>query len=117
MSTKNDLLGTPTGWIVWGIPKAMVIVGLFLPAHRAWLWIPAFTVAGAACLYNARGCGRLHCRFTGPLFLVCAIATGATETGRLSLNPLWIPAAALIGLLLSYGAEWKFGKYVCETSP
>jgi hypothetical protein len=113
---SGDLLGTRTAWLVWGAPKLAVIAGLFLPGVRFWLWAPAFFIAGAACLYNARSCGRFHCRFTGPLFLVCSIMTGAVESGRLAMSPFWIPAAAAAGLVLSYAAERRFGKYGdCES--
>lgn len=111
MNCEKDLLGTRAAWALWGAPAAAVAAGLFLPQLRFWFWIPAFIAAGAACLYNARACGRLHCRFTGPLFLICAIASGAVMAGKIEMSPFWIPAAAAAGLALSYGAEALLGKY------
>jgi hypothetical protein len=36
-------------------------------------WIVALAWKGAACILNARRCGRTHCRFTGPYYLVMVI--------------------------------------------
>jgi len=33
----------------------------------------AFLIMGLACIANARRCGRVHCYFTGPLFLLSAV--------------------------------------------
>lgn len=39
------------------------------------MWTPALLTAAAACVVNAARCGRLHCYFTGPLFLFAAAGT------------------------------------------
>ena len=36
------------------------------------VWPTVLTSMGVACFLNARRCGRIHCYFTGPLFLVLA---------------------------------------------
>jgi peptidoglycan/LPS O-acetylase OafA/YrhL len=37
-------------------------------------WTFAFTVGGLGCVINARRCGRVHCLYTGPLYLLAALA-------------------------------------------
>tara|TARA_A100001391_G_C5082736_1_gene280314 strand:+ start:3769 stop:4170 length:402 start_codon:yes stop_codon:yes gene_type:complete len=65
----------------WGLPATlMVITGLIQPAP--WLigvvWASALSWMGFACLINARQCGRMHCFFSGPFFLLGAIMALAT---------------------------------------
>ena len=72
---KNDLAQRKIALLLWGLPVVLLAVGVFWSEVRVWLWTPALVVAGVACLANAFGCGRLHCYFTGPLFLLGAVAT------------------------------------------
>jgi hypothetical protein len=39
------------------------------------MWAIALVWKGVACLANAARCGRTHCYFTGPYFLVLAVVT------------------------------------------
>lgn len=71
-SGAGDLTCGPAALWLWRVPTLMIVVGAFWPAGRFWLWIPAFLVAGGACLVNARRCGRVHCYATGPLYLGAA---------------------------------------------
>jgi hypothetical protein len=82
------------------------------PLPRTALWTPAFLVAGVACVANARRCGRLHCYFTGPLYLVAAVATLLVGVGWVPLGWSWIAAAAIGGTVLAYVPEWVRGRYV-----
>lgn len=115
MRYPRDLVG---GWwavLLWCIPTAVIIAGVFLPTVRAALWVPAFTVMGVACVVNARGCGRRHCRVTGPLFLLGALATALDASGVTNIGWTAIFLVVALGTLLAYGLEWLRGKYV-ETS-
>ena len=110
--SQRDLVG---GWwavALWCVPTLLVIVGAMLPSVRAALWIPSFSIMGVACHINARGCGRLHCFVTGPLFLIAALATtlDALEIVRVSWKLTFI--AVGLGTLLAYVLEWVRGKYV-----
>ena len=60
---------------LYGIPGAAIYVTGDLGSSRvvSIVWPLAFLVMGAACLANARRCGRVHCFFTGPLFLLAAV--------------------------------------------
>jgi len=70
---------------------------------------------GAACLLNAARCGRVHCRFTGPLFIIAAVASLAYGLGFLPLGQSgwkWIGAGTIIGALaLGCIPELLLGRY------
>jgi len=70
---------------------------------------------GAACLFNVSRCGRVHCRFTGPFFIVSAIASLGYGLGILPLGPSgwnWIGAVTIIGAIaLTCIPELILGRY------
>jgi hypothetical protein len=108
-------VGSRTGWLVWGLPAVLLVAGGFWDAARAWLWTPALVVAGLACLANAARCGRLHCFFTGPLYLLAAVASLMKGSGLLALGWNWIGTAIVAGTLLAFVPEWVKGKYAGKT--
>lgn len=117
---QRDLAGTP--WkaaLLWGVPAALIIVGdqTGEAAHTA-LWTIAFCWAGVACLANALRCGRRHCFYTGPLFLLAALASLLYGLGALPIGSngwTWIVGAVVAGfLVMRYGLEGAFGKYVAS---
>lgn len=110
-----DLVGSKTGWLLWGLPAVLLVAGVFWDAARAWFWTPALSVAGVACMVNARRCGRLHCRFTGPLYLLGAVAALLQGFGILSLSWSWIAVAMGGGTALAFVPEWLKGKYAEKT--
>ena len=63
------------------------------------------------CGANAFGCGRLHCYFTGPLFLLGAVATLLRGFEIVFLPWSWIGYGLLGGTLFAYIPEWVRGKY------
>jgi hypothetical protein len=110
--TKNDLVKQKISLLLWYVPGALFLIGVFWSEVRVWLWAPALVVAGTACLVNATRCGRLHCYFTGPLWLLAAAATLLRGFGILSLPWSWILGAVLCGSLLAFVPEWVRGTYV-----
>jgi hypothetical protein len=66
---------------------------------------------GIACLINARRCGRLHCFVTGPLFLAGAVATVLDAFEITNLGGWLIAGIVIIGTVVGYGLEWKYGTY------
>ncbi len=60
--------------VAWGLPIAVMVGAIFLDSPpKTLVWIAALVWMGTACLANARRCGRTHCYFTGPFFLVMTV--------------------------------------------
>jgi len=101
---------------MWGAPVAVMGAGLLvdLPA-RAAVWTVALVWKGAACILNARRCGRTHCRFTGPYYLamilpVLALGTGIAPSGLYE----WLALGAVIILgskIIWWATERRWGKF------
>jgi hypothetical protein len=114
---ERDWVGDAwTFGLAWGLPASILMAGALLaPPIRTVLWTGALLWAGAACLMNAKRCGRTHCRFTGPFFLVMAVITVLYGTGILWLGSNgWFVLALVIGFgfaALWWGSEAYFGKY------
>ena len=81
------------------------------PYPRMLLWTPAFLVAGVACGFNAARCGRLHCYFTGPLFLLAAVASVLVGMAWVSFGWNWIGNGVAIGWAVAFLPECVRGKY------
>jgi hypothetical protein len=109
---ETDLAGRRVGWIVWGVPAALMAIGIAWGTARPWLWIPSLVFAGAACVANASRCGRLHCFVTGPVFLLAAIAALLDATHVVAIAWPWILVLTIAGTAAGYGLEWMRGKYV-----
>ena len=103
--------------LAWGLPTALLIVGIFLPAPvRTVVWAGALVWNGVACFANAARCGRTHCHITGPFFLIMAAVTVAHGTGVVSFGGLgwwWIGVAIAVGTIaLWLVSERHFGKFL-----
>ena len=107
----NDWASGGMGRWLWLLPIVALIVGASWVSARAWLWIPAFLIMSVACLANAARCGRVHCYFTGPLFLLAAVYVALAEFHLLPMNPNMLLATVLFLTLLSYAAEFPLGRY------
>src|SRR5687767_7821328 len=71
---RDWLSGFRTYTVAWVLPLALLLIGLLLtPSARMLVWTFALAWMGVACLLNARRCGRTHCRFTGPYFLLMIV--------------------------------------------
>ena len=81
------------------------------PSHLMLIAAVSLLVMGAACLANAARCGRLHCYFTGPLFLLGAVASLLRGLDIVFLPWSWIGYVLLGGTLLAYVPEWIRGRY------
>lgn len=103
--------------VAWGIPIVALVasIGLDHPAKTI-VWLVALSWMGFACLANARRCRRMHCRFTGPFFLL--MAAFATLHG---FEVVWLGGSgwAILGLTVLVGGvvltvfpEILWGKYV-----
>ncbi len=110
--SKRDLLASRLALLLWYLPAALIVIGMFSADLRPWLWIPSFALMGLGCVANARRCGRLHCHVTGPLFLLGAIATGLDALAIAAIGWKVIGGVAMLGTLVTYGVEWVRGKYL-----
>jgi hypothetical protein len=98
---KSDFLSTFPGVLFgWGLPIAAMLLAIGVPHPvKTWVWVIALIWMGAACLWNARRCKRRHCFWTGPFFLVMALAVLAYGYGLVDLGSQgWKLLAAMIGL-------------------
>jgi hypothetical protein len=119
ISTQRDKDMLRSGWrawLIWGVPWTLIIVAQFAgnTVHTV-LWTLGFGATGIVCIANARRCGRRHCLYTGPLYLLAALAS---LLYGLHLLPLgindwgWIMGFALAGtVLFCCVMENVFGKY------
>ncbi len=122
-AAQPDLTGRKVErFVFWQLPLIVFAAGSF--GGTLWhttLWTTALAVAGTACIINAARCGRLHCYFTGPFFLLGAVVTLTYGLGVLPLGPSrW----GAIGLVVAVGScffffvpEWRWGKYVRRARP
>lgn len=115
--TQRDWAGTlPTYGLVWGLPIAAIVVGLFLDVGmRTAIWTIALGWMGAACLFNARRCGRTHCRYTGPFYLVMILPVLAAGSGIVSVRLYgWLLLAVIIVLgskIIWWPTERAWGRF------
>jgi hypothetical protein len=101
------------GCLTWGIPVALLVIS---PARYFFIvWPTILTFMGVMCLLNAHRCGRIHCYFTGPFFLVLAVVgllygIGVVPLGARGWSKLSL--ALLIGsVALLYVPERTLGRY------
>lgn len=111
---ERDLVRGTAAWAIWCAPAALILLGVLWESARAALWIPSFFTMGAACLINARRCGRLHCHVTGPVFLLASLATILDTVGVLAIGWPWILLGAAFGTAIGYGLEQLRGLYVAR---
>src|SRR5262245_26061306 len=117
---RDALCSGKTMFVFWCLPAFVFALGFFVsPGLRTVLWMLSLAFMGIMCLLNASRCGRIHCLFTGPFFVLCAVASLGHGLGLLSLGPSgwdWIGAATIIGAIafacipeLILGRYWRTG--------
>lgn len=108
---SEDWAASFGGWLrAWGIPSLTLIAAAFAePVARTLVWSGVLVWMGAACLINARRCGRTHCRFTGPYYFLLIVPVLVHGLGVVSLGA-W--AWWVLGGLILFGS--KFIWFVTE---
>src|ERR1700738_1326265 len=83
---SRDWLGsTRASALAWWVPQAAIVVALSAPVSlRAVIWLLALIWMGTACGRNSRRCGRTHCRYTGPYYLVMIVPVLVVASGVIS---------------------------------
>ncbi len=111
--SQSDLVKGRSAVLLWLLPwTAIVVASFFGPTAKLLAWAPGFALMGAACMVNARGCGRLHCFLTGPLYLGGAV--GSLLVGFEFVGVSWnaILVTMVLGTVLAYVPEWLRGQYL-----
>jgi hypothetical protein len=114
---SRDWLRSPRAHaLAWWIPQAAIVAGLPAPAPaRTAIWIVALIWMGAACILNARRCGRTHCRYTGPYYLAMIIPVLALGSSLVSAGSCgWLALAGVILLgsrLIWWTTERAWGRF------
>lgn len=88
-NVESDWVGRfRTYAIAWGLPTIALIAAIWIaPPIKTLMWAAALTWMGVACLANARRCGRTHCFYTGPFFLLMAAVTALHGFEIMPLGP------------------------------
>src|SRR6476620_7273586 len=86
---ERDLLCRgPSACVLWCVPWFAFALGFCTPpAVKTVLWTASLAFMGVVCLVNASRCGRIHCLFTGPFFILGAVACLGYGLGLLPLGP------------------------------
>lgn len=118
--TKETAKDWAGNWVslagLWGLPAVAMLIGALLdPLPRSIIWSTALVWMGGACIANARRCGRTHCRFTGPFYLVMAALVMAYAAGVLPIGEhgwAMLGAITIIGTaVLWWGSERIWGLF------
>lgn len=115
----SDILSSPLlSFILYWVPIIAMVAsgnGHVSQGWRTGIWTASLIVMGAACLVNARRCGRTHCYLTGPFLLVMALGTLLYGLGVISLGAKgWnlLTIVILTGaIVLCCASELLLGKY------
>lgn len=117
----NDHASRPLPFFAsWGLPILILIGSNFLVDMVPLVAIVAILSAalfwmGAACVLNARRCRRRHCFYSGPIFMLGALAVLLVGLEIISLGEdgLVIVIGVTLSLALStYLTEPVFGRYI-----
>jgi hypothetical protein len=117
VQSSRDWLSSPRASVLaWWIPKGVIVAALFIPPPaRAGMFIMALTWMGIACILNSRRCGRTHCRYTGPYYLVMIAPVLGLASGVISADYYaWLSLVVLIlggSMIIWWATERAWGKF------
>lgn len=117
LETSRDWLRSPrTSVVAWLIPVVALFAVLFAPVPaRTSIWIIALIWMGTACILNANRCGRTHCRYTGPYYLVMIAPVVLLGSGFVFVGIYaWLVLGCVIllgSILLWWATERAWGKF------
>ena len=110
-SCGDDLARGRKLLVLWGLPLVIALVGWCAGPWQWPMWAVTLLWMGAVCSVNAKACGRVHCTFTGPLFLLLGLVAVARAAGWIGLAPLWLWVMAIGGTIASFVPEWRGTRY------
>ena len=105
-----------TNLLAWWIPQGAMLAGLVLAVPvRTIVWVIALAWMGTACIVNARRCGRTHCRFTGPYYVLMTIPVLLFGSGMVAVGfYAWVVLGAVIifgSKVIWWATERAWGKF------
>jgi hypothetical protein len=113
----NDWVSSArTSLFAWWLPQGAMVAALFasVPSRTA-VWATALGWMGAACLLNARQCGRTHCRYTGPYYLAMIVPVLVASAGIFPFGLYgWTALGVFIlggGYVIWFATERAWGKF------
>ena len=116
--SRDFVRSRKASFLLWRLPALVMVAVAFLDIGSeatGTVWAVCMSVFGFGCVSNAVRCGRLHCYFTGPFFLVMAVASLLHGFGLVSLGSLgwlWIGLVTLVGGIgLTVVPERIWGQY------
>jgi hypothetical protein len=121
MAEGKDLAAKPLSFMwAWGFPLLVLFslnfaLGVLPFSAIVIIMSGVFVWMGLACVLNAQRCRRRHCYYSGPIFLIGAVAVLLVGFNVISLgrDGLMIVVWGTLGLaLLTFATEPVFGKYV-----
>ena len=100
---RDLLCSGPSACLLWCVAWFAFAVGFREPpVWRTVLWTTSLTFMSLVCLLNASRCGRVHCRFTGPFLILCAVASLGYGLGLLPTWSVWMKM------------DWRRNNYWCD---
>jgi hypothetical protein len=104
LRSSRDWLGSwRSNALAWWIPHAALLAALLAPLPvRIAVWTLALLWMGFACILNSRRCGRTHCRYTGPYYLMMIAPVLALG---LTLPSAGIRAWIILGIVIVSGSK------------
>ena len=115
-TSRDWLASTRASALAWWIPNVAIVAALFMPVPiRAVVWTVALAWIGTACVLNARRCGRTHCRFTWPYYLVMIVPVLVFASGIFVVGFYgWVFLCVLIlggSWIIRWATERAWGKF------
>jgi len=112
-NTKRDIFSgcCSPGFLIVII---ILILAIFSPEpYESYLYVLFFFLTGALCLYNYKNCGRIHCKITGPGFIIVGIIAlfKVLEIISISWNLIWIIfwVVLIVGFGIEFSQKGKIG--------
>lgn len=82
--------------------------GVEAAAPYRWVAAVVFVTLGAACWYNGRACGAIHCRISGPGYVLLGLLASVSALGVVDVSVETLTAAFVAIAVLSYVIEIGF---------
>lgn len=100
--------GVGVGWYL--TLTALPWLGLEGATPRLWVSAVMILALGGICWYNGRACGAVHCRISGPGYVLVGLVAVLSATGLVDVGVDVLIWAFVAVMLASYGIEAVVGR-------